>query len=382
MKRLLTRFLLKRPFLNQWWLSVGNRAGGVRLRDAAAFSILVALFGMASVPLGRNSQLGGFLQTFAASGSSVALATAVFTATFVFRRKRRLAEALGTGWLASTPMATSTLHSSVLWGSLLPPALLIFMSGWLLLGAHAIDLMESESAEALWQALILGSIVGCGLGQVGGRSRRSVYRSAPALATKVEPGLSALSHLPLAYARQAIAPAVIRWPLALSLMSVMVGSSAAAVGIVIASSLLLYYLCALCCATLRAAREAAAWVASTPMSLMPFVKALASRSLLHQLIGSALLGGLLACSALGVAQSCFLVGDWIALVVLAYGIGISDSFRRRTRTGTRLAVGVIIMGAAEHVQRGAAVPLSLVIASWHVGCAIRGFRRDTVLGQA
>jgi hypothetical protein len=237
------------------------------------------------------------------------------------------------------------------------------------------------TAPALRQ-LILAFVSGGSAGILVGAVFTTKQRSANRPGSRYVPGRSkapaaasaslvALSRWPIVSVFAWATPETVRWPLMAAMLSVMAGSPAL-VGLgVVAFWMLIVYIATLFTSTVRVAREAALWLRSTPLTFGRFAFAIGGRSLAHQVVASAVIGGCMAFETGTIWKALLFVSPWIAFVMVTYVTTIGYAFRMRSGGRVTILVSTISLACVESLQRGAAIPLALVVCWWQLRVGAR-----------
>jgi hypothetical protein len=257
----------------------------------------------------------------------------------------------------------------VIWAPIAQLALLVLV---LLMIQH----LASSDASVVGHLItvIVGSYAGgMVLGGVFSRRRRDNDRPSSRYIPSIQatsashgrPSLSALARWPIASAFAWATPGTVRWPMMAAMLSVMSGSSALAGLLVVGFWMMMLYMITLLHSTLRVAEQAANWLRCTPISFRRFAVAICARSLLHQLLATAVIASLIAVETGTPFRSVLFAAPWIALVLVAYSTKVAYVFNARRGARISIAVSALSIAILEYLYRGAAVPLALLVCVWH-----------------
>ena len=377
--------MLRYPFVAVFWLSARNRLQRVASRKLGLVGPPLAFILCASVLLWASRiaypvQLAAWLGFAEAHAGWVLLLAALQSASTVATRRRKLTTALSQSWIAATPRAVATLRSSIvagtLWAALWQWALIS-----LVLAADALGNADASAAWHLLQLIAVGFAGGtCGGWLIPSKPRvtsvfgsRYVPRTKTAPGERITPSLSGLSRWPVAQTFASAPPDVVRWPLMAAMLAVGAGSSIVAGLTVVGFWMIVLYMVTLLRTTLRVARQAAKWLRETSLPFTVFFTTIATRSFVHQIVAfMAITGFLVMNSKMSFFDAALAASPWIALVILSYSITLTFSFHMQRGAGISIAAMALLITALEALQRGLAVPLSLLIAAWQFN---RGARR-------
>ena len=367
--------MLRNPFLAVLWLSARNRLQRIPSHKVGLVALVLTVIVSASALLwaSHSAQVAAWLRFAEAHGGWVLLLAALQSASTVATRRRKLTVALSQSWIAATPRAAATLGSSIVVGTLWTPVWQWVLVS-LLLATQAIGNADTSAARHLLQLMAAGFAGGVCAGwlvpskpwmkSIAGS--RYVPGRRTAAKVSIAPNLLGLSRWPIAQTFASATPDAVRWPLMAAMLAVGAGSSIIAGLMVVCFWMIVLYMVTLLSATLRVARQAAQWLQATPLPFTVFFQTIATRSFVHQLVGSVLVAGFVVInSKMSCLDAALLVSPWIALVILSYSTILTFSFHMQRGAGASIAVMALIIAALETLQRGLAVPLSLSVAAWH-----------------
>jgi len=391
----LGQFIARRPYLFALLLTSRNRAFRLaerRMFFAAAITTLLAVVAGAVLAIHflGGQKINEWLAYVDAHSIWLAIIAALQTATTVTRRRKQLRAALRDSWLTATPRSALTVRSSLIFGVMWVPLVqLAIVVALLLILEHA---GRGDAVTLHRLMLIVGGSFACGavLGSLvplkQRRNDRPGSRYVPGTkSTTHSPAtasLTALSRWPIAAALAWATPDTVRWPLMAAMLAVMSGSSIIGGLSVVGFWMLIVYMIAVCSSTLRVANEAATWLRVTPLSFRRFATAIGVRSFVHQLVATALIAAFLAFDKLTALQAVLFVAPWMAFVMVAYSTGIAHCFYNRRGARFGIALSAVSIAVAEALQRGAAVPLALLICAWQLRMSARvADRREELLAD-
>lgn len=295
---------------------------------------------------------------------------AIYAFLAIARQRHALVEARRYSWLAAAPIRKSRRKAA--YRVLVAIAVTVRGGGiaavLFLLACIARDL--STLAQLLPPAAA-GFFIGAAVGRLAParRSGPAASRYTPkALATERGPHarLSEISRWPVAQTFAWHRPENARLVVLFALFTVQGGSSLALGLSVVGAWLLAIYLAALLGATVRVARAAASWLRATPLGFTSFLWALSHRTLLHQVIGTAI--GIIAVVLLGlpIGLALYLAMLWLTLVLFVVVVGLAEIWRTSDAHALKLSMSVGILGMIEAREHGWAIPLAFALAYWRV----------------
>lgn len=343
-------------------IAVAALAGGV----VAAVAVLVAAAsGLRESALGINALLDRYVLVL------MALA-AIHAVLLVSRLKRQQQESARMSWLVAAPIDDPARRRWIVLNVLLAASLhlgivvAILAALSLLAGGFA-----AMPAGLIAAGFCAGAIAGWYL-PARGDVRREESRYSRKLRSQgaIRPSDRALSHWPIALAFARHRPENSRYVLLAALCAVQGGSSMLVGLCVVVTWLLAAYLVILLQATLRAGRDAAAWLQSTPLGFLQFAWPLARRSLAHQAIGSLALSGIALGQGAPPEMTAQLLLLWLTLVASITTISLADSYRRHS-SQLKLWLTAAGIAAVEWRQQGWGMFLALLAATWHVRIAMQ-----------
>lgn len=372
------------------WIVTRNRIS-IQTRDrrkvAIWMSIVVVIIVVSSWALMQADLLPvdkalGFIHEHAHWAAILAVLQSAIT---VVKRRRELMLDLSHSWLASTPRAAATLRSFVALKTFWAPAWQLAVATIVLLAMQLIGHTDPQIAKHVIVMVAGASAGGSILGWAWPGKKPAMLLPGSRYVPKGRgpsvrnvASFDGLSRWPVAHAFAWATPDTVRWPLMAAMLSVTAGSSATAGIAVITFWMLILYMVTLLNSTLRVAREAAQWLRATPLSFVQFAAAIAGRSFVHQLFVSLLIAALLSADRMTFVEASLLISPWIAFVVLACSTTIAHSFRSANGARMSIAIAAATIAAFEIVQRGVAIPLSLLVSAWHLRRGMRLFCQQGV----
>jgi hypothetical protein len=356
--------LASRPQLHAAWIasrnrraSLGPRAVGAIIAGATTAAALVVLL------------FRSWPTLIAALGSQLLLTgvpVAVSSSLWVQRARAAWTARYAGDWLSTLPVSRRRIGVAIAVRAFLAPLLLI---GGVLLLAPLLAVAAPAARTATWQLVlgIVGAIAGGAL--LGWWLPRRLPQPAAAISTQLglaRPArvaalggltgwatIQARAWLPPRTIARLIVPVMLLLPMGTS------GNLAVAIG---ASWTLALYLFVLLRATVLVAREAAAWLRPTPVSLRRFAWAVGWQPVLKQiewsLVAAALLG------ALGISPALALRGAeiWLAVVGVTTSSALVGAWR-----GAGLGIGwlamIVLLAALERLRAWLALPVAVLIAA-------------------
>lgn len=249
--------------------------------------------------------------------------TAVYAASSVARRRRRIHELHLQSWLIAAPIPNASVRASQAIRTLSP--IMVQFLGVLVL-AVALSLAGKVIA-AITAGLFIGAAIGLRASVESAKERRpgSNY-----VRTQRSGGAQALSGWPIARVRAWSRPENSRYVLVIALFAVQGGSSAILGLSVVALYFIGSYLAALLSALINVAKSASAWLRSTPISLGEFVLILSRRALFHQVLGTALAAAFMLVVGAPLMPTLQIAALWLSLVISVSGCALVDCYRGRS----------------------------------------------------
>lgn len=262
-----------------------------------------------------------------------AAVVAVFAASTVAVRRRKIQELHLQSWLVAAPIPQASVHASQMIRALLPTIPL-----WV--GTALLTLISSVAAAGIAAGLAVGTILGW---RTGIDSKARVPGSHYVRSQRT--GVQALSAWPTSQVRAWSRPENSRYVLIVALFAVQGGSSAI-VGIsVVALYFIGSYLAALLSALMQVAKAASTWLRSTPMTLSEFVWLVSRRALIHQVLGTALAAGFILILGAPLIPVLQLAAVWLSLVISVSGCALVDCYRGRS-PAIKIALCFVAWGAS------------------------------------
>jgi hypothetical protein len=378
--RTLPRWLQAHPLLLAHVLGAVNRIQRfvfeLRTLRGALIALVVALgiptVVTAAAVVGTRTSTYPWLSEHAVLVSAALAAHALLT---ILRGRTRVSLAHTRSWLVATPAKTRPSRAIEIGGPLL-------VQFGVVAGLIAILATTSGASASGLLGLLAwtagGTVVGAAVGAVWRLrphdQQLEESRYVPRLAAgAAQPTLSGLSRWPVLQAIAWHRPENSRFLFVIAALSVPMGSSALLGLAIVAFWTLASYMTTLLRAVSYAGRRASVWLRATPIGFAEFAWALARRALVHQVIGTSLVGATLL--VLGTPWPAVLqVGlIWLAIVILTSAIGLADAYRARSPT-LRILLWVSATLAAEYRANGWAFPLAVTIAAAHIRGAMKHAR--------
>ena len=255
-----------------------------------------------------------------------AVVAAVYAASSVARRRRRIHELHLQSWLIAAPIPQASVRASQAIRTLLP--ILVQFLG--VACAHCSCGGSEHRGEGDCRDRS-GVLDWHGLGCWRASLDRSQARTpASHYVRSRAAGAQALSAWPISQVLAWSRPENSRYVLVVALFAVQGGSSALLGLSVVALYFIGSYLAALLTALMSVAKSASAWLRSTPMALSEFVWALSRRALIHQVLGTALIGGLMLLLGAPLMPTLQIAALWLSLVISVSGVALVDCYRGRS----------------------------------------------------
>jgi hypothetical protein len=265
-----------------------------------------------------------------------AVVTAVYAASSVASRRRRIHELHLQSWLIAAPIPQASVRASQAIRTLLPIVLQFLLVASLILLADGVKV-----TAAIAVGLLLGVVVGW---RTSGDHPTTRTPASNYVRGKQNGGAQALSGWPIAQVRAWSRPENSRYVLIVALFAVQGGSSAVLGLSVMALYFLGSYLAALFSALISVGKSASTWLRSTPMALSEFVWILSRRALLHQVLGTSLVAGAMLLVGAPLPLTLQIVALWLGLVISVSGCALVDCYRGRSPL-IKMAVCVVAWGA-------------------------------------
>jgi hypothetical protein len=275
--------------------------------------------------------------------------TAVYAASSVARRRRRIHELHLQSWLIAAPVPTASLRASQAIRTLLP-AFAQFLGTALfivIVNSMSAELRDAGKVIATIAAgLCVGAVVGwqASIDRSNERSPASRYVRLQRTRGAMRPSGQALSSWPISQVLAWSRPENSRYVLVVALFAVQGGSSAIVGLSVVAMYFIGSYLAALLSALLNVAKAAGAWLRATPMALSEFVWMLSRRALVHQALGTALAAAFMLLLGAPLVATLQIAALWLGLVISVSGCALVDGYRGRSPT-VKLALSLVVWGA-------------------------------------
>lgn len=339
--------LLRHAVLLVEWLRLANVlkrwrsecTSGVRFLAAAGVMLAVVAV------IALSSRIAVAVKLLADYWVLTAIVTAVYAASSVARRRRRMHELHLQSWLVAVPVPQSSLRASQAIRTLLPTFAQFLAVGLFVL---LIEWMATQTQEAskVIAAIAAGLFVGAAVGwrasvdHSAARSLASRYVPSKQRGGTMRPDGHALSKWPIAQVLAWSRPENSRYVLIVALFAVQGGSSAILGLSVVALYFICSYLAALLSALLHVARMAGAWLCVTPMALSEFVWNLSVRALVHQAFGTALVAVFMLLLGVPLASTLQVAALWLGLVISISGCALVDGYRRRS-PAMKIALSVL-----------------------------------------
>jgi hypothetical protein len=370
------RYVMRHPHLYALLLVLRNRVSRWWLDQPIVLgvSVAVCLSGITGVVLAIYSlgprQINQWLSYLDRHAIWLLLIAAVHAAITVVKRRQQVSAAIRSSWLAAAPRSALTMRTSIIVAVLWVPVVQLGIALTMLLILQIVGQSDALVVRHLMAIVVAGFVGGILLGSVLARKKgadrpgsRYVPGKSQALASSTA-SLKALSRWPVTAAFAWATPDTVRWPLMVAMLSVMAGSSAVAGLVVVGFWMLIVYVAALFASTLRVTNEAALWLRATPLSFVRFATAIGARSLVHQLLATAVIAAVVTLESKSLWQSILFVLPWIAFVMVAYATTIAYAFRARRGTRASIVLSAVSIAIIEFLQRGAAVPFALLVCGW------------------
>jgi hypothetical protein len=309
------------------------------------------------------------IATLAAYWGLVAALTALHAAMTVARRYRRVKAARATSWLTAAPIRSTRIADAL---AVSAPLLLQWLALMLLLAMAAMDEVAQPASLLLAASFTAGMIGGaaCGKWLARSRSRERYEESRYVPAARMDlramrPSDAALSRMS---GRRALAwsrPENSRLLLLVALFAVQGGSTILQALAVIAMWTVAGYLGSLLAAVAQVAREAGAWLRSTPIRFHEFAWPIARRALLHQALGTLVAVVVMVALDAPISLALYYAALWLTMVVLISAISLAESYRANS-PALRLSVSLTALTAIEAREQGWSIPLAALLIVWQL----------------
>jgi hypothetical protein len=325
--------LLRHVVLLEEWLRLANALSRWRSQRSTRFMfVAVALVGLIAVSITIFwSRVAVAVDFLAEYWLLTAVVPAVYAASSVARRRRRIHELHSQSWLIAAPIPHTSVRASQAIRTLLPT-----IGQFLGVGSLILLAADGHTAGQVIAAIAAGISVGAALGwrtsaePSTSRMPASNYVRAKQSGGAIRPNMQALSGWPIAQVFAWSRPENSRYVLIVALLAVQGGSSAIVGLSVVALYFIGSYLVALFTALMGVARSASAWLRSTPMALSQFVWALFRRALIHQVLGTALLCAFMMLLGAPLMPALQIAALWLSLVITVSGCALVDCYRGRS----------------------------------------------------
>ena len=300
------------------WLQLANALKRWRAEWLALAAVSLATAGAVTI---FSSRLVATVNVLADYWVLTAIVTAVYAASSIASRRRRIHELHSQSWLIAAPIPQASVRASQTIRALLPTiaqfvglALLILLVQW-----------NGKAIAAIAAGLLVGAIVGWRA------STRSEARTpASRYVRSKRTGAQALSAWPISQVLAWSRPENSRYVLIIALFAVQGGSSAVMGLSIVALYFIVSYLAALLSALIGVAKSASAWLRSTPMSLSEFVWLLSRRALIHQVFGTGLAVAFISLLGAPLIPTLQIAALWLSLVISISGCALVDCYRGRS----------------------------------------------------
>ena len=324
---LLVRWLAVKNALRRFLRDRGRAASAIGGTAIACFALLYA-----AVTSAGSVEL---IEPLLSYWPLVALLAALHAAMTIARRLHRFEMTRSSSWLASAPIAFSRVRFAERLLALAPVFLQWMGVSGLIAILAAAEAASPRSALTLIAAISAGAMAGllAGLWAPPSKPHRSFEGSRYVRAVRVadpatvRPSDAALSRWPINVTLSWGRPENSRVLLVIALFAVQGGSSISSGLTVVAMWVVAAYLGSLLAVVTRVAREASAWLRSTPMRFHAFAWPIARRALLHQLLGTAGAAGVMMALGASPAMAVYLGGIWLSVVVLVCCISLASFYR-------------------------------------------------------
>jgi hypothetical protein len=376
------RWITRHPVLLAEWLAARTalrRAMTHRHRwQIAAITVLFAATAFALAgPLAAHA--AGVVNVLYEYWVALFVASAMYAAVTVARRRRVSRREFAASWLVAAPIGQFSESASHATRSLVPLVLqsTVVLAVIAILGrlSSAAGPVTTKIEACIGAGVISGAAIGCwGLGaREAGHAAGSRYVVRARTRTQPRPSDAALSTWPLAQLMAWGRPENARVLLMAALFAVQGGSSALHGLAVVASWFAASYLGGLLSASVRAMNEAAAWLRSTPLPFFRFAWSIARRALIHQFIGAAVAAGLLVAVGSTWTMALYLAALWLAIVAVASAAALAECYRG-TSSAAAIALSLAALAAIESRARGWSIPCAALMTAWHLRRGAKAWR--------
>jgi hypothetical protein len=368
----LTRALRRQPSLLAGVVGALNFVGRLPRTRAAVVGVSIAALAAAIVlSVAASAQAAWAVGVLLERGALLAAACAVYAAALVARRRREVASAASRSWLAATPGAAR--------GRAATAAILVAISLlWRLLAVLALALLLCvDAAVTLEQAVRLAAwaAAGAGMGAALGalvpptpeaeRHAASRYTRRPRAERGLTPSAAPLSAWPTAQALAWSRPENSRWLVLVAILSVPIGAGALGGLAILAAWLGVSYFAAALAALPHVARDAAAWLRSTPLGFWAFAWPIARNAFWQQAAGAGVAAIVMVAAGASPLDALELAFFWLALVALVAAVSLADCYRGRSPL-TKIWLSALAALLAEQRARGLGLALALAVTAWHL----------------
>jgi hypothetical protein len=353
------------PFLQVLYFEWSNRlrrAGPGML--LGGLSVTTASFVLCSVRL-----VPGLLLAAGNHALTATMLIAVCAAIATHRGRSRWTQVYSRGWQAVWPVSRASSTAFIALRSFSWPllVLIVLLASVLLAGWSA-----RSRPEAAMGALMVGTLLGLAIGWWLPRDYRDSRRTAAAgtlASAQRATRLSGLSAWPITQARVWLHPRAIARLFALVLVLPLETPGNVALALWTAL-LIVVYLLLLLIATLKIARQSAAWLRPTPIPFARYARSVGWLSLLKQLQWTVTAVVLL--SALGVQPMTALriAEVWLAISSVLMSTALVCAFKG-SRPSIRMLMALVGVSAAEYLREYLALPCALIVSGWQLRQAAR-----------
>lgn len=368
--------LSRHPHLVARWLAVKNglrrflRDRGRAASSVGGAAIACCALLCAAVTSAESVEL---IEPLLSYWPLVMLLAALQSATTMARGLRRYEMTRSKSWLASVPVAFSRVRFAERLLAVLPVFLQWIGITILIAVLAAAEVASPRSALTLIGAISAGVVVGllAGLWTPRSKPHRSFEGSRYVRAVRVadigtlRPSDVALSRWPVNLALSWGRPENSRVLLVIALFAVQGGASILSGLTVVAMWVVAAYLGSLLAAVMQVAREASAWLRSTPMRFHAFAWPIARRALLHQLFGTAGAAGVMMALGAPLTIALYLGVLWLSVGVLVCVISLA-SFYRAGSPAMKIVLSLSAMAAIEIRAHAWSIPLAALLTAWHL----------------
>lgn len=368
-------WLLRHPHLRVRWLAARNELQRF-LRDRRRAASVIGGAAIASFALlyAAVTSAGSveLIEPLLSYWPLVTLLAALHAAMAVARGLRRFEAERSSSWLAAAPVALSKVRFSERVLSVAPVVLQWIGIIGLIAILGAVEAANPRSALTLIAAVSAGAVAGLLVGLWTPRSKphRSFEASRYVRAVRADgrafhPADAALSRWPVNLAVSWGRPENSRVLLVIALFAVQGGASILSGLTVVAMWVVAAYLGSLLAAVMQVAREASAWLRSTPMRFHAFAWPIARRALLHQLLGTVGAAGVMMALGASPAMALYLGVLWLSVVMVVCAISLASFYRAGSPT-LKLTLSLSVMAALEMREHAWSIPLAALLTAWHL----------------